>query len=261
MHHAPSYRQRPRPEQLVFHLQPILGQDGSAPAGYEALVRWPQPDGTVRGPLAFLEPLLHGDGMEAFTRFGILRLASLLALHPEAPPLHLNLSPRQLTLPITERLLTDLRPHVRARLRIELTEQRIPDLDAYAAQVRRLARAGIEILLDDILPEQLPDRLPDDLPVAGVKFDPRTLPELVRDPGGSIARTAVRLAERGLSVTAEGIEDRSVVPALRALGITCFQGFGIAKPQPDLASALRRFPPAVRPGGVGGAAVRRGRPG
>lgn len=241
---SPARECRPRLEQLVFHLQPITCEDGRTPAGYEALVRWPQPDGTVRGPVDFLKPLLRGDGIEAFTRFGIVRLATLLAEHPHLPPLHLNLSPRQLALEVTEHLLADLRPNVRSRLCIELTEQRIPDLDAYAAQIRRLARLGVLVLLDDIQPAELPERLPPNLPVRGVKLDRSVLPDLWTNPNGTAARTARRLVDAGLTITAEGIEDRSVLPALRKLGITRFQGFGLAKPQPDLTTALRHFPPS-----------------
>lgn len=236
---ASSQRERrPRLQELTFYLQPITGSDGRTPAAFEALVRWPWPDGTVRGPLDFLGALLHGDRIEAFTRFSIIKLATLLAEHPAAPPLHLNLSPLQLSLPDTERLLHDLRPSIRSRLRVELTEQRIPDLEAYAAQVRRLAGMGVGILLDDIRPAELPERLPDRLPVLGVKLDRSVLDELLTHPDGPAARTSRLLARRGLTVTAEGIEDAGVLPHLRRLGITHFQGFGLARPQPDLLEAL-----------------------
>ena len=239
----PSRQERPRLDQLAFHMQPIMRPDGRTPSGYEALVRWPRPDGTVRGPLDFLDALLHGDEIEAFTRHGIVRLATLLADDDAAPPLHLNLSPRQLTLPITERLLVDLRPGVRRRLRIELTEQRIPDPTAYAGSVRRLARAGVQLLLDDVVPAELPERLPAHLPIVGVKFDRSVLDELLLDPDGVAGRAARSLAARGLEITAEGIEDPAVLPALRRLGITRFQGFGLARPQADLRTALAAHPP------------------
>lgn len=234
---------RPRLADLAFHVQPIVGPDGRTPHGYEALVRWPQPDGTVRGPLDFLEGLLHGEAMVAFTRHGIVRLATLLAEHPRVPSLHLNLSPRQLALPVTEALLGDLRPSVRRRLRIELTEQRIADPSAYAASVRRLAGMGVRLVLDDVRPDELPDRLPSDGGIEGVKFDRTVLPDLLVDPDGPAARAARRLAARGFELTAEGIEEPGVLPALRALGVTRFQGFGLARPQPDLPTALAAFPP------------------
>lgn len=248
MHSSRQARpQRPRLAQLAFHLQPLMAADGRTPYGYEALVRWPQADGTVLGPLDFLDALLRGDGIEAFTRHGIVRIATLLAEHPHTPPLHLNLSPAQLMLPITERLLVDLRPGIRRRLRIELTEQRILDPVGYAATVRRLAAAGVLIVLDDVVPSQLSERLPSDLPVRGVKFDRSVLGDMLLDPRGAAGLTARRLAARGLDLTAEGIEDRSVLPDLRRLGFSSFQGFGLAKPYSDLASALAAHPPVPVP--------------
>lgn len=235
----------PRLDELTFHLQPIFRADGRAVDAYEALVRWPMPDGTVRGPDDFLAPILQGAGLAAFTRHGIVRMATLLADHPEVPAVHLNLSPRQLALPDVERLLAGLHPGIRRRLRIELTEQRIPDPGAYAASVERLVRLGVAVWLDDVRPHELPDRVPERVLLAGVKLDREVVRDLIEVPWDGTEKAVRRLTMQGVPVTAEGIEDRSLLPPLRELGVRFFQGFGLGTPQPDLHTALARFPTRV----------------
>lgn len=247
MHRATS-AERPRLHELVFHFQPIFAIDDRSVDAFEALVRWPRPDGTVLGPDVFLGPILQGEGLAAFTRYGIVRLATLLAERPEVPALHLNLSPRQLALPDVERLFADLHDDIRRRLRIELTEQRIPDPGAYGASIERLVRLGVEVWLDDVRPDELPWRLPDRMLVAGVKLDKEVVRAWVDAPCGETDAAVRRLAERRVPVTAEGIEDASLLPTLRDAGVAFVQGFGLGTPQPDLGSAVARFAP--RPAGA-----------
>ena len=236
----------PRLDELTFHFQPIFRADGRTVDAYEALVRWPRPDGTVRGPDDFLEPILQGRGLAAFTRYGIVRLATMLAGHPEVPALHLNLSPRQLALPDVERLLGGLHAGIRRRLRIELTEQRIPDPGAYAASVERLASLGVAVWLDDVRPHELPERIPPRALLAGVKLDREVVRALLEEPWDAPDAAVRRLTMQGVPVTAEGIEDRSLLPPLRELGVRFFQGFGLGTPQPDIRTALARFPLRLR---------------
>lgn len=237
----PGTTASPRLHELTFHLQPIFDQDGRVAVAYEALVRWPRPDGTVVGPDAFLPQLLRGPGAAAFTRYGLVRLATLLSAHPELPAVHLNLSPRQLALPDVERVLTGLGPDVRARLRIELTEQRIPDPGAYGASVSRLAELGVDVWLDDVRPDDLPARLPATARVAGVKLDRTVVGAWLAEPWHDLDASVRSLTRLGVPVTAEGVEDATLLPRLRELGVRFFQGFGLGTPQPDARAALARF--------------------
>lgn len=237
----PSLPDAPRLHELAFHHQPIFDRHARA-TSYEALVRWPLPDGTIRGPGDFLETMLSDALVESFTRHTLTALATELASRPDVPRLHVNLSPRQLTLAVAQRTLTGLRREVRERLVVELTEQRIPDMDAYGASVRLLTAAGVTVVLDDVEPADLPRRLPRELPVAGVKVDRSVVPELLWAPWGANAAAVRRLAERGLTLTAEGIEDADALEALAALGFDRFQGFGLARPCVSLDEATLLFP-------------------
>lgn len=233
----------PRLRDLAFHYQPLFADDLLHPVAYEALIRWPRPDGTVRGPTDFLGRFLTGDALEPFTRHTATTVATLLASRPAVPRLHLNLSPTQLTLPVVAQLLTQLRPVVRDRLVVELTEQQVPDLGAYAATVGQLHRAGVRVWLDDVIPSELPVRLPPRLPVSGLKVARNVIPELLVAPWGAAGRSVRRLAKEGLAIAAEGVDDPGALPALRELGIHCFQGFGLARPQRSLEQALTAYPP------------------
>lgn len=233
----------PRLRDLAFHYQPIFAEDLRRPVGYEALVRWPRPDGTVRGPADFLGSFLSGQELEPFTRHGLTAVGTLLASRPAVPRLHVNLSPQQLMLPVVPQLLTRLRPAVRDRLVVELTQQRVPDLDGFAASVGELRDAGVRVLLDDVIPSELPTRLPPHLPVIGIKVASSVIPELLVAPWGAAGRSIRRLVKGGLFVAAEGVEDPASLPALRELGIGSFQGFGLARPQRSLDQALATYPP------------------
>lgn len=240
--------ERPRLRDLSWYFQPIFRSDGRTVDAFEALLRWPRPDGTVHGPADLLPALLHPEARDAFTRHTIVRLASLVAQvaidRPDAPPLHLNLSPEQLMSAEGERWIRELRPDLRPRLRIELTEQTVNDVTGYAASVARLAASGSQVWLDDLDPSDLGARWPADLAraaIAGVKLDRASTEGLVAEPWGPAAAMVRRLSATGVEIVAEGIEDRSALPLLRSLGVRRFQGFGLGRPQPDLIQAMARF--------------------
>ena len=238
--------------ELDWYVQPIFGPDGRTPAAFEALLRRPRPDGTVQGPNDLLPWLLHRDRRDAFTRFTIQRLASLVVQvaerRPDAPPLHLNLAPEQLLSIESERWFGQLRPDLRPRLRIELTEQSVRDLSGYAAAVARLAATGTQVWLDDLDPHDLNERWPESLPraaVSGVKLDRGATVDLLAEPSGASAAMIRRLVSAGVHVVAEGIEDREALPLLRSLGIDRFQGFALGRPVPDLLAAVHRWLPSA----------------
>ena len=48
-------------DELVLHFQPIVSVVSAEVRGYEALVRWPQPDGTLVPPLDFVPVAEYSD--------------------------------------------------------------------------------------------------------------------------------------------------------------------------------------------------------
>lgn len=237
--HCPDSQQLPRLDELRHLFQPVVpltGTDGWS----EALVRWQLPDGTVRGPLDILPYWFTPQRLDEFTRFSLDRAGRAAVANPTAR-LSVNLSPAQLLLPGTLATLEGMLPSVRCRLHIELTEQVYVDGGALADRLRLLKeRCGV-VLLDDVTPTDLATRTRFDAPVDGVKVDRTVILALlgVKVPTVSqeVARRFIGEVTRDFAiVVAEGIEDPNACEELAALGVSHVQGFGIARPAPELRS-------------------------
>lgn len=249
----------PRLTELRFQYQPIAPLRPDARGWHEALVRWHLPDGTIRGPrdvlTYWLGPLRHA----MFTRFTVEQAAARLGAADDLV-LSINLSPRQLTDPSTLLLFENLLPAVRARLIVELTEQRHRDVAGLHASVAALSARCDLVLLDDVTLQDLGRPPRAGAPVDGIKLDRSVLAALL-DPGRRPAAAArVRdTAARYPIVVAEGLEDPGAADVLDDIGVTHVQGFGLGRP-----AARPGEPPApVRPGvtpGTGNPSPRDGVP-
>jgi EAL domain-containing protein (putative c-di-GMP-specific phosphodiesterase class I) len=116
---------------------------------------------------------------------------------------------------------------------IELTESRpVQDVPGLRRAIERLRRSGYGVLLDDIQPNVPKLQALLQLPFTGVKLDK----DLVRFLGGNPAlsdftRGIVDIAKtRGLTVTAEGVEDAATWDRLAELGVDMAQGYLMARP-------------------------------
>lgn len=259
----------PRLDELRYLYQPIVPLVRESEGWSEALIRWQLQDGTVRGPLEILPHWLAPTRSDLFTRFTLERAARTVAETPGAR-VSVNLSPLQVMHPVTLNTLEGMLPGVRSRLHIELTEQRVTNGGALAARLRLLKeRCGI-VLLDDVTPADLESRLGFDTAVDGVKIDRSVIAALLEEEGAApVGREAARHFVREATarfeiVVAEGIEEPNACEELAALGVSHVQGFGIAKPAPELrsevsAEALASIPErgarvgtnATRSGGIG----------
>lgn len=118
----------------------------------------------------------------------------------------------------------------RRRLVIELTETApVRDLSRMARTLRRLKAAGHGVLMDDYLLDDRRQRLLR-LDFAGIKLDRSLVQSL---PRSARARNQVlRMARRGLNMTAEGVSSPALLRALRVLGVARAQGFLMSRPLP-----------------------------
>ena len=242
----------PRLEDLHFQFQPIESAPDGVVRWHEALVRWRLRDGTVRGPLDVLPYWLARARSETFTHFTVTRAAEALRASPGAR-VSINLSPGQVAQPAAVEALRRLQPELKTRLVVELTEQRIRNLDAYWQGLERVREHVALVLLDDVTFDDLDRRFRQGEPIDGVKLDRSLLPALL---GGSDHDRARRLVDAALErfsvVVAEGVEDPSARQALAELGVTHLQGFGLGTPSPAIRGAGAAAPPILgepsRPG-------------
>lgn len=116
---------------------------------------------------------------------------------------------------------------------IEITEAvAVQNLTRAVENLRELRRRGFEIALDDFGAGVASFGYLSELPVSMVKLDGRFVRDLGHDPAaevviGSLAKVA---ALRGLVCIAEWVEDATVLPRLRALGVHYAQGYAIHRP-------------------------------
>lgn len=214
-------------------------------------MRWHLPDGTVRGPLDVLPHWLAAPRQAAFTHFTLTQAANALATVPEAQ-VAVNLSPTQALHPVTSSLLDGLLPEVRSRLRIEITEQRVRDMPALGPALVAIRARCAGVLLDDVTPDDFDVRSRALQGVDGVKLD-RSVVERIftSDASDPVHRFVAVACERFPIVVAEGIEELDRCEALRDLGVTHAQGFGIARPRGELAGRRLERRVAFRPSADG----------
>lgn len=234
----------PQLDDLGFAYQPIVPVDGGCGGWSEALLRWRSPAGELRGPAEVLPRLLAPARQGAFTRFTLERAAAVVAAVPDIV-LSVNLSPAQVMHPVALNTLQRLLPGVRARLRIELTEQPVYDAAALWGCVKRIRERCDVVLLDDVTPQDLDLRSRSGAPIDGVKLD-RSVVQLLadREHAARVRSFVTAVSERFPIVVAEGIEDLAVCQELVSLGVSHVQGFGIALPGNEIVGPEASFGPA-----------------
>src|SRR6202034_1852199 len=135
----------------------------------------------------------------------------------------------------TEQVMTALR---RAgvppqRLKLEVTESALMSDPATARTVlRELDTLGCEISIDDFGTGYSSLAYLADLPVSEVKIDQSFVSRMASGSSEKIIVTStVDLAHNlGMRAVAEGVETKSLLPELKAMGCDAAQGYGIGRP-------------------------------
>jgi len=227
--------------------QPIRRLDTLTVAGFEALARFRARDGKLVGPDTLVA--LGGDtDWNAIAPVMLARSAETLAqLRGDGHDvfMQVNLSAAEIAQPLlVEEIAAIIRdaglPH--GVLRVELTEQAaMRDFEGALGALAAFRAAGAGIVLDDFGAGHSSFAWLAEIPADGVKLDPR-LCRMVRQPRACRIVTALTGLIRGLgmTVTAEGIEDRMVADELHAIGCDFVQGYAYDMPLrlPDIAVAF-----------------------
>jgi EAL domain-containing protein (putative c-di-GMP-specific phosphodiesterase class I) len=227
---------------LTFQFQPILAADGKRLLAYETLARRSLQDGTIEGPSVIMPGLMRADRIEAFTRHSLEFALARLDADPYLPALSVNLSPRQIELPVTSEVIGQASISGRRRLMVELTEDPIIDHPALPGVLDGIAALGVRIFLDDIAPGSHVRLATLIDAVHGLKLDRSILPMLAAEELPEATEEMLDFAtESGLLLVAEGLEDIDLLPRLASRGITFFQGFALGEPWSEPRIARRRI--------------------
>ncbi|HEX3334515.1 MAG TPA: EAL domain-containing protein [Acidimicrobiales bacterium] len=229
-------------EELVPYFQPVVDLQTHRVVGFEALVRWPHPEGVLVDPKHFV-PLAQEIGLIGEIDSCILRKAcrqvrqwqeaGICGLDLE---IGVNLSAGQLADDmLAERIAADInecRFDPRSLI-FEITESEVITDDA--ATLRNLAKLrmfGVRIALDDFGTGYSTFLHLDRLPIDIVKID-RSFVETLGsgDDSRSMAAALVQLARTlGYGTIAEGVETGAQQDSLRRLGCERAQGYHLGRP-------------------------------
>ncbi|MGI8657764.1 MAG: putative bifunctional diguanylate cyclase/phosphodiesterase [Candidatus Limnocylindria bacterium] len=242
-------------DQLEVFYQPIVELTEGSLVGFEALLRWRDPDGQFV-PIMEVIALAEETGLIApIGRFVMITACrQALAWAPGADgPLHVavNVSASQLS---QGTVVADVRAALResgldpSALVIEITETALID-DNLAAlrELRQLRKLGVRLALDDFGTGYSSLGRLRHLPFHIVKIDRSFVSRITQDPEGAVVQSILEMATTmGLEVIAEGIETQAQLAALRARGCRLGQGFHFSRPVPpeavDAIVALGRLP-------------------
>jgi len=228
-------------DSFVLQYQPIIALESDDTIGLEALVRWPQEDGSVLAPDAFI-PLAEETGLMESLGHCVAREAcrQARAWNDEGllPRISMNLSVHQL---LRLRLAGDLVELMEsfgvdpAYFELEVTESAMmTDPGRTERVVRALHERGFGIALDDFgMGYSSLSRLKH-LPITTLKIDKTFVSGLPNDPAErTIARSIVQLAENlRVRAVAEGIETAEHRNILLRMGCRFGQGFHFSHPLP-----------------------------
>ena len=220
---------------LVF--QPVIDARNRRIAGFETLMRLTTEDGEPVSPAEFI-PIAEQTGLiRELGRITIQRALQTALAWPQDTFLAINLSPAQFRhgdLVDDVQWLIDTTGFPPERLEFEITESLLLDEEPEVrAQFDGLKALGISIAMDDFGTgySSLSYLLAHDFDK--LKIDRTFLEDLGSNPARqrNILKSIIDLGQQiGLAVTMEGVETADQVEMLDALGCDLFQGFYFSRP-------------------------------
>ncbi len=225
--------------ELALAFQPINRVDTGEVFSAEALLRWPQPDGSFISPAEFV-PIAEDSGLMIRVGDYVLheacrKLAEWRQAGHALDYITVNVSRTQLAAgDFVSKVRAVLERHrlPAESLALELSERGVLAGDTdFHAQLSQLQAAGIRIAIDDFGTGESAISYLKDLPIDVLKIDRSFIDGITHDGKDSaIASAMIALGQRlGHTVVAEGIERQEQLDALRKLGCDAFQGFLVSE--------------------------------
>jgi diguanylate cyclase (GGDEF)-like protein len=230
-----------RKQRLVMHYQPQICLKTGFVVGAEALVRWPDPEEGMIGPMAFI-PVAEESGLIRPLTNWVVGECMRECARWHAAGLHLdvsiNLSAMNLIDPELIGVLhaslheTGLNPKW---VNLEITESCFMASPKRAMDgIQSIHDAGFKLSIDDFGTGYSSLSYLKNLPIDELKIDQSFVRKLLETPGDqAIVESTIALAHNfGLQVVAEGIEDDATAQWLLAHHCDIGQGYTYAKPMP-----------------------------
>jgi diguanylate cyclase (GGDEF)-like protein/PAS domain S-box-containing protein len=241
-----------REDRIMAYYQPKVSLATGKVAGFEALLRWRDIDGTLRGAqqlaAAFDEPTLSCEIGEVMQRLVMADMRRWLSQGMTFGEIAINVTDAELRDgSYHERLLERLAAHrlPPAAIKIEVTERVLLGKGAKTVErtLRELDKAGIPLALDDFGTGYASLSHLQLIPVQEIKIDASFVSDLREANSIAITRALLTLGKTlGIQVVAEGVESASQADFLRREGCEFAQGFLFAEalPAAEAEKFLRR---------------------
>jgi diguanylate cyclase (GGDEF)-like protein/PAS domain S-box-containing protein len=229
------------------HYQPLVDLATGRISGFEALVRWPDPERGMISPGEFI-PVAEETGLIGAVGGLMLRRACMDAAQwPDDVRVAVNLSPLQFRVgDLLAQVMDTLKETGLAatRLELEITETLVLEKSSQVlATLHALRSLGVRISMDDFGTGYSSLSYLRSFPFDKIKVDQSFVRDLGSDRDAqAIVRAIVSLGKGlGVTITAEGVETEAELSCLRHEG--CHEGQGFlfsrARPNADIVSLLR----------------------
>lgn len=228
--------------EFQLYFQPIRHASDGSPAALEALLRWPQADGSFIPPNEFIQLCEDTGLILALGRWVIRAAAKAQRRLVEAGwgelPIAVNVSAVQF---FNSDLVAEfIRAQqefglARGALHVELTESSLMRKPGQAMQtMQRLHEQGISVSLDDFGTGYSSMSYLQHLPLDILKIDRSFVADVETNPrNASICRALLSLGHSmGLTIIAEGVETPGQLDWLAAHGCDQVQGYLLGRPAP-----------------------------
>jgi diguanylate cyclase (GGDEF)-like protein/PAS domain S-box-containing protein len=229
-----------RGEFELFYQPQVYLADGRL-SGAEALIRWHHPERGLVPPMLFM-PVVNSSAISDKIALWVMETACLQALQWElaghAVRVSINLSPSQLQSGDLAKSVADmldatgLSPGL---LELEVTEDiLLQDETRVLETFQKIQQLGVRVVFDDFGTGYASLSYLKKFPLDGLKIDKSFVFELLTDSDdAAIVNSTVGLSKQlGLSVIAEGIENRAGADLLLTMGCEEGQGYFFGKPMP-----------------------------
>jgi diguanylate cyclase (GGDEF)-like protein/PAS domain S-box-containing protein len=222
------------------YYQPLICLSTGRITGFEALVRWPDPERGMISPAEFI-PVAEETGLiNGLGGLMLRRACADAALWPDDVRVAVNLSPLQFR---TGNLLSIVMDALKQsglparRLELEITETLLLEKSSQVlATLHALRALGVRISMDDFGTGYSSLSYLRSFPFDKIKIDQ----SFVRDLGSNrdaqaIVRSIISLGKGlGVTITAEGVETEAELSCLRAEGCHEGQGFLFSRARPNV---------------------------
>lgn len=225
--------------QFIVYYQPIISLTEKRAVSAEALVRWKHPQKGIISPGIFI-PILENNGLIAQLDYyvweEVFKYARSRISRNRAPITYsVNLSRVHLYNTKFVDKLTSLstRYDVPAELiRVEVTETAYShDTKYFSQRLNLLKKRGFTVVMDDFGSGYSSLNVLSDFPIDVVKLDIAFFTAKERARANSIIMSTIQMLHNiGMSVVAEGVENKEQAELLYSLGCDSIQGFYFYRP-------------------------------